>query len=367
MIVAAIGLLGPGCNVALAADARVAYLPIAFHAESETIPTTACLQVTERVYPQSAWWEDANGNGDAPERAFKAVIAAIKHQDGAALLKLSDPAERADRKEFDNQARGFFRQLETSFKLVDVPREYEFDGLSVYFARVRYEGRTIGVPFMFAHQDDGSFGFLPSRRGQLNQATYLLVEAWFNATWGPARSDSPTYCTDATVRRATHRLLVAGAGGATRPGKQTYVFVAGVPLDASGNPAGLTARIRSTVEQLKSAFATGIDDVTKHMTPEGGKRMAAWYASADQAERVRYQAMITSQSPFFVFDASPLMVVYSRSPGGSVDAMYLTVGPRNDLLWTNSSQITAEDKVFKSEASYDSAKRKPPFGNFALK
>ena len=108
MFVAAIGSLGLGCNVALAADARVAYLPIAFHAESETIQTTACLQVTERVYPQSAWWESANGNAEAPERAFKAVIAAIKHKDRAALLKLSDPAERADLKEFDKQAAAFF-------------------------------------------------------------------------------------------------------------------------------------------------------------------------------------------------------------------------------------------------------------------
>jgi hypothetical protein len=34
--VAAIGLLGLGCNVALAADARVAYLPMTFHAESQS-------------------------------------------------------------------------------------------------------------------------------------------------------------------------------------------------------------------------------------------------------------------------------------------------------------------------------------------
>jgi hypothetical protein len=47
--VAAIGLLGLGCNVALAAEAHVAYLPVTFHAESQTIRTTACLQVTERV------------------------------------------------------------------------------------------------------------------------------------------------------------------------------------------------------------------------------------------------------------------------------------------------------------------------------
>jgi hypothetical protein len=83
MMVAAIGLLGLGCNVALAADARVAYLPIAFHAESQTVQTTACLKVTERMYPPSAWRENANGNADAPERAFKAVIATIRHKDRA--------------------------------------------------------------------------------------------------------------------------------------------------------------------------------------------------------------------------------------------------------------------------------------------
>jgi hypothetical protein len=146
------------------------------------------------------------------------------------------------------------------------------------------------------------------------------------------------------------------------------VLVAGASLDAPGQPAGLTARIRSTVEQLKSAFATRMDDVAKHMTPEGGKRMTAWYASADQTERDRYKAMITSQNPFFFFDASTLVVVYTRSPDrSSIQAMYFTIGPRNDLLWTNSSYITVEDRVFKSDASYDSGKLKQPFSNLALR
>ena len=229
MLGAAIGLLGLGCNVALAADARVAYLPIAFHAESQTIQTTACLQVTERVYPQSAWWENANGNAEAPERAFKAVIAAIKHKDRAALLKLSHPGEGKDVKEFDEQTGALFRQFEAGLELAAVPRGYEFDGLLVYLAKLRFKGETFVAPSMFFDHNDGSFGFLPSRRGQLNHPTYLLVEAWFKATCGPGATGRLTYSTDLTIRRATHRMPVALSGGSSRslrnPNKAFFLFL----------------------------------------------------------------------------------------------------------------------------------------------
>jgi len=61
------------------------------------------------------------------------------------------------------------------------------------------------------------------------------------------------------------------------------------------------------------------------------------------------------------------MVVYTRSRDGSVQGIYFTSGSRNDLLWTNSSYITVEDKVFKSDASYDSGKLKQPFSNLAIR
>jgi hypothetical protein len=45
-------------------------------------------------------------------------------------LKLSDPAERKDVKEFDEQTGAFFRQFEAGVELAAVPRGYEFDPIA---------------------------------------------------------------------------------------------------------------------------------------------------------------------------------------------------------------------------------------------
>src|SRR3989442_4425134 len=130
--IAVVGLLGLGYGAAMAEQSHRAYLPLTFHTEARAIRTTACLQVNERLYPESAWWEDSSGNAAAPDRAFTAVIAAIKRKDRTALFQLSDPAEGRDPKRFDEQADAFFRQFEV-IQLVTVPRAYEFDGLVVFF------------------------------------------------------------------------------------------------------------------------------------------------------------------------------------------------------------------------------------------
>src|SRR3989442_4949247 len=64
------------------------------------------------------------------------------------------------------------------------------------------------VPLAFAHEDDGSFGFLPYRTERL---TYRLVNHWFDATWRQAATANPTYCTGEDVKRATHRISLASS------------------------------------------------------------------------------------------------------------------------------------------------------------
>ena len=91
-LVAIAGLLCLGYGgTALAQTERQVYVPVTFNAEGTRIRTTACLEVTERVEPQTAWWEDAVASANPAEQAFKAVVAAIKRKDSAGLAKLADP------------------------------------------------------------------------------------------------------------------------------------------------------------------------------------------------------------------------------------------------------------------------------------
>jgi len=357
------GLLGLGSGVATAESGRLVYLRTVFSAEGRPIRTTACLQVAERTYPQTAWWEDSSGAADAPERALKAVIAAIKHKDRAALLRLTHPTQGRDPKRFNEQADAYFQQLGV-IALVAMPRAYEFDGLVVFLAELRLKEQTaFFAPFVFASEDDGSFGFLPYRT---TTVTYQLVQDWFDSTWRPAATTSSTYCDQGDIKRATHRISLGSSPGApNRAGHPSQLFLIGAPIDGPGEATNLVARVKSTIENLKSALANG-GDFVKYMTPEGGRRLKDWFASGDPTDRRKYASLVTEQQPFFLFDASPLVIVYTRSRVG-VQVMYFTLNANKELLWTNSAYIVEADNVYKRGPLYNAALLNTPFSSIAIK
>jgi hypothetical protein len=346
-------------------SARLVYLPMIFHAEAQAIRTAACLRMTERIYSQSNWLENPGSNEEASDRALRAVIGAIKQKDRATLLKLSDPTQSLDTKSFDEQATAYFQQLAV-VESIEVPRAYVFDGLVVFFAKLRFNGQTFFAPFVFAYGNDGSLGFLPSRT---ERVTFLLVEDWFNSKWGPAATDNPAYCTDTEIKSANyHGALVPSPANVTNDWQSSELRLIGVPLDTAGEPGNLAGRVKSKFEELRSSLnSKSIDDFLKHLTPEGGNRLKEWFASANEAERNQYKKEIVDQRPFFLFDASPLVVVYTKSPSNVVQVMYFTISANNGLLWTNSSRITVTDQVFKKGSLHDAALLEKPFSNLLIK
>jgi hypothetical protein len=351
-------------HVVLADDNHSVYLPVVFNAEGRSTLTAACLLVSERSYPESVWWTDATHTAGAPERALRAVVAAMRRKDRTALYQLSHPALGRDPQRFDVQAGAYFQQFAV-LDLVSVPWAYEFDGFTVFFVKFRFKERSIFAPLVFAAEDNGSWGFLPYRT---DAVTYRLVEDWFNVAGRPAGSAAPAYCRDEDVNRATHRIsLGAPPGFAKPPQHPSVLFLRGASFDRPGNLATLAIRIRSAIAGLKSAAAGGrIDDIAAHLTPAGGKRLAEWFVTADQAERRRYEAAIVQQQPFFLFDLSSVAVVYTKSPAG-VRAMYFLVGAGVEPRWVNSSYATVSDRVFKNGPLYDAALQTVPFGGIGIK
>jgi hypothetical protein len=350
--------LGPGAEMASAQDVRAVYAPLAFHAEAGDLRTTACLQLAERVYPTTVWWENAPGPAGGPERAFRSVIAAIKQKDRAALLKLTDPAQARDTARFDRQADAFFEQFQ-SIQLLAVPRAYEFDGLVAFLGKFQSTRQTAFVPLVLAYEGEDTFGFLPSRT---NQATFRLVTDWFAPT-GSAPADSPAYCADADVKRATHRVSLVPSHW--RP---SALLLTGALLDAPGPLATVATQVKATMDRMKAALRAGdINAVVSNMTPEGGSRLKQWFATAPQSERERYTTAFVGQQPFFVFDESPLLIVYARTAPSDVQVLYFTVAPDKRLLWTNSSFLTTSDQVFKQGPLLAAAGSPKPFSGLAIK
>ncbi len=364
---AAIALLVFGCCLAMGETARMVQLPITLRTEAGRVRTSACLQMEERVYPQTPWWEAANSNADAAERAFKSVLVAIKRKDRDELFRLSHPALGRDPKQFDQQAGALFQQF-TLIELVSVPRAYELDGLVVFYGKIRSANgqESAFAPFVFGQEEDGSFGFLPYRTDKL---TYQLLDDWFQEPWGPSKTDRPAYCSDEEIKHTTYAVALGSLGGASRSDwRSSRVLLNGAPLDTRGELAKTAGQLKTTIDEMKSALVGGrLDDFVKRMAPEDGKRLKEWFTSASQSDIGGYTAAITKQQPFFFFDASPLFVVYTKSSAGAVQVMYFTLGPRNTLLWTNSSYITIIDGVFKQGPLKSAASLERPFSSIAIK
>jgi len=358
LLLGAAVFLAAGCGWAQAEDSRPVLIPMIFPAEARDIRTSACFQVEESTYSQPGWWESAAGNTSGPELAFKAVITAMRHKDRAALLKATDADAARDTKSFDEQANAFFQQL-GSFELMSVPRGYEFDGKAVFFAKFRTSQSTFYAPFVFSRAGDGSFGFLPRRT---RSTTYQLVESWFQGKWGPSSSATPAYCTADEVKRATHRFQLEGPPTG-KEGHASHMYLVGGSLKEPGDLATLATKIGARITEMKAALdGAGIDAFARLLTPEGGNRLKDWYKTAEQKDRSEYKASVREQEPFFLFDASPLVVVYLRAAAGDhPQVMYLVSGEGQDLLWANSSHLTVADRVFKGGPLYDAAGGEKPF------
>lgn len=119
---------------------------------------------------------------------------------------------------------------------------------------------------------------------------------------------------------------------------------------------------------MKAALRVGdVDAFANDMTPEGGGRLKQWFATAPQNERDRYKTAFVEQQPFFVFDESPLLVVYVRTAQRDVQVLYFTVAPDKRLLWTNASHLTTSDQVFKQGPLFAAAGSTKPFSSLAIK
>jgi hypothetical protein len=359
---AVIGTLVIWCGMASAEASHPVGLPTIFLAEDRPMPTAACLQAAERTYTRAGWWEDTGGsNDDAAERAFKATLVAFKREDREGLLQLSHPTLGRDPKRFDEQASAFFQQFQI-ITVSGVSRAYELDNLVVFYAKLQIRDKIAFVPFVFAREANGAYGFLPYRTDAL---TYQLLDGWFQSDWGPSKAERPTYCTDDEIKHATHRIsLIAPPAG----GSPSLLLLKGGPVDMSHPGLGMAASIKATFDQMTAALTAGKrDEFVKHLSPDGAKRLKEWFDSATEADFNTYRSAILAQKPYFFLDASPLVIVYTKSAKGEVQALYFTPGARGALLWTNSSYLTISDAVYKSGPLMRAAMLEKPFSTIEIK
>jgi hypothetical protein len=320
------------------------------------VQTKVCLQVTEKRYPETQTWQGFGRSAQGAEEAMDQVQLVFKRHDKEALRQLSDPILGRDPKQFDDQAKAYFDQMETG-AITTISREYEFSGFVVFLARLHWMDKTFSSPFIFHQEENGAFGFLPYRT---NDLTFQLLLDWLNAPWGPSNQAEPAYCSEATITDSNYRVPTSTSTASPVP----FLLLNGAPATQSTD---LVARTNATLQGMKKALAADdwIDSFVPFISPEGAKRLKEWYRTASEQDKIDYKQYIMEQDPFFVFNASPLVVVYTKTPANMVQIMYFMPSGGN-LVWTNSTRVTVADKLFKSAELFKAAMLPKPFSNLEI-
>lgn len=138
-------------------------------------------------------------------------------------------------------------------------------------------------------------------------------------------------------------------------------------MDAQGSFSDLARGVKVTLDEMNTSLSrNAMDEFIRHLDSEGAKRTKQWYDGANDSEREIYRRKLVQQRPFFLIDASPLLVVYAKMPDNTMQVMYFTnIG--NNLRWTNSTHITIVDKVFKAGPLAKAALLEKPFSELAVK
>ena len=325
--------------------------------ETEPVRTSACLEVWEQDLAST----DGSSNGAGDELAsFNAVFAAIKRQDHDALLQLSDPRLGRDPKLFEEQSKAYFLQFQ-KIDLLGVNHIFELDGLIVFLAQLRSGESTIIAPFVFTRGNGSGDGFLPYRTDLL---TYKLLEDWLYTPWGSINSKSPAYCPAAAVERANYRFAPSPPAQGKKESHPSFVLLRGAPMEHPGDLRNATAQVQAAFEALDANLATdNIEGFFSLLPASTVKRVRTGYLASTAGDREKFREAIKQQKPFFVFDASPLLIAYTKAPDGAVQVMYFTFNEQNKLIWTNAYKVTLIDKLFKKGVLYDASQLHVPFSN----
>jgi hypothetical protein len=352
----------PGAAYALD-DSRPAYLRLVFNAEGQLMATAGCLSVVERHYAGAHWWSESDMDKDRGlGSAFKRVLAAIKNKDRESLLQLSAPSSR-DPKIFDQQASAFFEQFSV-LTVTEVPLSIQVDSLVIFFISVDYQGKVSKAPLVFQKAGENQFWFLPERSNSLE---YALARDWFEvASKNTGTPSDSVYCTAREIERASYRIPVS-SDAAVLAQDRSNMYLTGFRAGQSAAQGELTTRVQATLNALNASLAVynGGTPLTT-LTPTGAKRLADWWGTADANEHRNYVSAIVTQKPIFIFDLSPLIVVYTKSDSDVPRIMYFTPDLHGALLWTNSSYGTTFDRIFKDGPLYDAATQVPPFRSFSI-
>lgn len=355
-------LLNP-YSITWAGEEHVVELPIVFSKEGSEVKTSVCLRVRQKVYdaPLAPWTSFKRQAQTGPEKFLIETISAMVNKDGMRLRELSHPQLGRDTQKFQTQASAYFRHF-GALKLREVWGYIRFGDFLAFFLQLNFQGTSGFVAFPFARQEAGNFGFLPYKTDNL---TLRLVNGWFNSDWGPGTSQRPTYCIPSLLEGMTHKVTL---NNAIRPSDfSPELLFSGKDITGNEKNGQPHAVLRDKMSALKNALNAGrMGEYFDGFTERGRQRIEPWFFAAKEKDRRKYVESFVSQEPFYVINAEPLWVVYTRTGSSGVQALYFIQDKKGKFRWTNAVYGSTIDRIFKSDRFIAAASSEKPFDNWRI-
>ena len=106
--------------------------------------------------------------------------------------------------------------------------------------------------------------------------------------------------------------------------------------------------------------------IAKHLTEHSASKLREWWATASAPDRERYfKTLMTDEVPLFVFDASPLVLVYTRR-GTAVRERYFVMSGTHTLEWDDNPPITDGRRLFTGGPLREAAALPEPFSSLRI-
>ena len=338
---------------AWAGEERDVAIPLIFdHDDGTEIKTSACLRVREKVYSADVapWTSFRSQARSEPETILTETIAAMQNKDSARLKELSHPSLARDPQKFQKQAPTYFRHVE-GLKRGNVWGYYRFADRLVFLFKLNFR-RNYFTQFPFARGETGKFGILPA--GFLS-LPFGFVSSWFHSDWGPYKTRSPVYCTPSLLKQMTHKVLLEKRLDKRLKHYDSHpldsppeLLLIGRNLTGKNIEGQAYTELRDKISALKSALRAGRkDEYFDGFTEHGRKKIEGWFLGASEEERQRYIESILTQEPFYVFNAKPLFIVFTRAGSSGIQVRFFVPDKKGQFRWANASYVTSFDRIFR--------------------
>jgi hypothetical protein len=323
-----------------------AYGTLMFLSEGGKLRTSACLTVDEIL---------AQAGYDGAEPALNALLHAFKSKDEKAYNAITVAEQSSTGTKCPYRMKEFFSEFE-NITPQRIDHVYAFDNLVLVDAVLRMPARDFTFAYDFERSGDGKLQYAPCSE---QTAFYAAVRSWLN---DPRVGDEfNPRCPADVVERATHRVPFG-----PDPARAGALLLRGAPIAEPGDLRNTAAGVTAALKAIElAAEAKDIRAFQRQIGPREAAKYGEWWPTASAKDRDRHAALYKGLEPFFIFDASPLVIAYVRQNGG-IQVMYFVPAADGRLIWVNRFSFTEVDRLFKTGPLRESASAPNPFSNFRI-